>query len=38
MAELVVEHVWIKFRFHIAWGFGVGWHRYARQCQVETEP
>jgi hypothetical protein len=29
MAELAVEHVWIKVRFHRAWGFGGGGHRYA---------
>jgi hypothetical protein len=38
MAELVVEHVWIKFRFHIAWGFGVGWHRYAKTVSSGREP
>jgi hypothetical protein len=30
MAELAVEHIWIKFGFHMAWGFGVGGHRYAK--------
>lgn len=38
MAELVVEHVWIKFRFHMAWGFGVGWHRYAKTVSSGREP
>jgi hypothetical protein len=38
MAELVVGHVRIKFRFHIAWGFGVGWHRYAKTVSSEREP
>jgi hypothetical protein len=37
MAELAVEHVWIKFRFHGAWGFGEGGQGTQRRCQV-TEP
>jgi hypothetical protein len=34
---LAVEHVWIKFRFHMAWGFGVGGHRYAKTVSSGRE-
>lgn len=36
MAELAVEHVWIKFGFHMAWGFGVGGHRYAKTVKWQS--
>ena len=36
-AGLAVEHVWIKFRFHMAWGFGVGGNRYAKTVSSGRE-